>query len=232
MNDKGKGRWLNRRDLLRGRLWKARMELPLIRRYPVARSTDETDPSAEDLGNRTIAGISIDPVPSLEIKTSRPTAVPIFRPPGAIEEKQFLRGCTQCNECAKACPHSAIRPLDDRWGPLAGTPTIQADLSACQMCSDYPCITACEPKVLSREIPVVMGTAVITEHLCLAYHGSICSACRERCPVANAIEVTSGKPKINEDVCTGCGVCRFVCPAPENAVLLMPTFHRPTPLPS
>ncbi len=32
---------------------------------------------------------------------------------------------------------------------------------------------------------------------------------------------------VNEETCTGCGVCRYVCPAPENAILLMPAFSRP-----
>ncbi|WP_236625063.1 4Fe-4S binding protein [Rhodopirellula sp. SWK7] len=39
--------------------------------------------------------------------------------------------------------------------------------------------------------------------------------------------VTDGKPTVVEDACTGCGVCRYVCPAPENAILLMPALARP-----
>jgi ferredoxin-type protein NapG len=31
------------------------------------------------------------------------------------------------------------------------------------------------------------------------------------------------------EACTGCGVCQFVCPAPHNAVLLMPVPERPVP---
>ncbi len=39
--------------------------------------------------------------------------------------------------------------------------------------------------------------------------------------------INEGKPTVNEATCTGCGVCRSVCPAPENAILLMPIFLRP-----
>ena len=35
------------------------------------------------------------------------------------------------------------------------------------------------------------------------------------------------RPHIVEETCTGCGVCHFVCPAPENAVIIMPLAERP-----
>jgi translation initiation factor RLI1 len=38
-----------------------------------------------------------------------------------------------------------------------------------------------------------------------------------------------GKPRIIEETCTGCGVCQHVCPAPANAILLMPVQERPLP---
>ena len=104
---------------------------------------------------------------------------------------------------------------------------LDPDQQPCLMCEDFPCITACEPGVLTHRIPKVMGTAKVTEHLCLAYHGTTCTVCSERCPVSDVIDVREGKPVIDEARCTGCGVCRFVCPAPENAILLMPTFQRP-----
>lgn len=181
---------------------------------------------------RTIGGIAIDPVPPTPFSgTTARTAVPIFRPPGAVQENQFLAGCTRCSDCADACPHDAIVKAPERLGALSGTPTINADTSACWMCDDYPCIAACEPGVLTDALPKVIGTAKITEHLCLAHHSMTCTVCSERCPVDDVIHIVNGKPTIDEDHCTGCGVCRYVCPAPENAILLMPLFNRPS-LPS
>ncbi|WDQ17108.1 4Fe-4S dicluster domain-containing protein [Rhodopirellula sp. P2] len=177
---------------------------------------------------RSIGGINIDPVPPTNL-TGKPIArtLPVHRPPGAIDEFQFLAGCTRCGDCITACPHNAIVQAPDRLGTVAGTPIIDADTSACLMCEDFPCIASCEPGVLVDTIPPIMGTARITEHLCLAHHSTTCTVCSERCPVDDAIAVTDGKPVIKEDTCTGCGVCRYVCPAPENAILLMPAFSRP-----
>lgn len=62
--------------------------------------------------------------------------------------------------------------------------------------------------------------AVIQGRFCLAYQGSFCSVCYERCPVPLAIQMNEGMPRVVLENCTGCGVCHEVCPAPQNAVLL------------
>ncbi len=219
-----------RRDLLQGRLWKLapRAEHPaLVMRYPT-KPAEASDPAPAAAKPRSIAGINIDPIPvtNLGLGTVSRT-FPVFRPPGAIDEFQFLSGCTRCGDCVAACPHQAIRGAPERLGNVAGTPIIEADTAACMMCPDFPCIDSCEPGVLTRLLPPIMGTARVTEHLCLAHHQTTCTVCSERCPVEGAIAVRDGKPTVNEDTCTGCGVCRYVCPAPENAILLMPAFSRP-----
>jgi ferredoxin-type protein NapG len=199
-------------------------------RYPkTGEDIESTKPPSGTSAARNISGIAIEPVAPTWLSSPTPNAaIPVFRPPGAIEEHQFLAGCTRCNDCAEACPYDAIVKAPERLGMIAGTPTIEADTAACMMCADFPCISACEPGVLVDSIPKVMGTARVTEHLCLAHHGTTCTVCSERCPVQDAITVTRGKPTIHEEVCVGCGVCRYVCPAPENAILLMPAFIRPT----
>ncbi len=214
----------SRRDLLQGRFWKLTPQpkfAPLVMRYPQPEKAAEPPV-------RTLQGISIEPVRVKKRSGSAaPRSLPVFRPPGAIAEDQFLAGCTRCGDCITACPHAAVIRAPARLGPLVGTPIIEADAAACLMCEDFPCIASCQPGVLVDSIPPVMGTAKVTEHLCLAHHGTTCTVCSERCPVAGAITVTAGRPTVNEDICTGCGVCRFVCPAPENAILLMPAYSRP-----
>lgn len=227
---------INRRDLLQGKLWKLlgpAKHSPLVMRYPKPESkilAPSVADSNRDQGSqpKSIAGISVEPVaPASFANQPPPRVIPVFRPPGAIEERQFMRDCTRCGDCITACPYQAIVPAPARLGHVAGTPVIDADTSACLMCEDFPCIAACEPGVLSHSIAPIMGTAQVTAHLCLAHHGTTCTVCSERCPVAGAIVVDDGKPTVEEDVCTGCGVCRFVCPAPENAILLMPALIRP-----
>jgi len=48
---------------------------------------------------------------------------------------------------------------------------------------------------------------------CLAWTGSFCTVCSERCPEPDAIWLDLAQPIIDEDRCTGCGVCVQVCPA-------------------
>ncbi|MBS0198694.1 MAG: 4Fe-4S binding protein [Planctomycetes bacterium] len=166
-----------------------------------------------------------DPQPSARI--GRRFALPIHRPPGAVPEAAFLSGCTRCNKCIEVCPVGAIVHAPERFREAAGTPMIDPYSAACVMCTDTPCIAACEPSVLQAQRPKKMGVAWVQHMACLAYTGSFCTVCSERCPVEGAIEVKLGKPRIREDICTGCGVCASVCPAPSNAIIVMPLADRP-----
>lgn len=252
-NDAEQKPQLTRRDLLQGKLGRllgdrrtpppmhapAVSIKPPVMRYPrsaadVAGSDRQPQPSEQPpKAAASINGISIAPVRQTATvqpsPVSRRRAIPVFRPPGAIAEESFLNGCTRCGECIKACPHGAIVHAPERLPGVAGTPILEPDRQPCLMCDDYPCIRACDPGVLTDSLPTMMGTARVTEHLCVAHHGTNCTVCSENCPVDDAIAVKDGKPAIREDLCSGCGVCRHVCPAPENAILLMPTFNRPSP---
>ncbi|MGC3957809.1 MAG: 4Fe-4S binding protein [Verrucomicrobiota bacterium] len=68
--------------------------------------------------------------------------------------------------------------------------------------------------------------AIIQGRFCLAYT-SFCTVCSERCPVPSAMKVEKGIPMVIADVCTGCGICHDVCPAPTNAVLVIPRRRNP-----
>lgn len=98
--------------------------------------------------------------------------------------------------------------------------------SPCVMCDDSPCISACEPEVLRLDQGMKMGIATIKPMHCLAYNNTPCSVCIEQCPVEGAITISHDRPIINGDACTGCGVCQYVCPAPYNAIAIMPVASR------
>lgn len=68
--------------------------------------------------------------------------------------------------------------------------------------------------------------AIIQGRFCLAYT-SFCTVCSERCPVSGAMKVEKGIPMVVADTCTGCGICHDVCPAPTNAVLVLPRRRVP-----
>ena len=74
-----------------------------------------------------------------------------------------------------------------------------------------------EPESSTADVPQV---AVIAGRHCLAYQGSFCSTCRERCPIPGAIVVERGLPRVNPALCNGCRICHELCPAPVNAVLM------------
>ena len=209
---------ISRRDLLRGRL------LGRILQSATKKLNAVEEAFSTGAARARPAGAS----PTAPGGIGRRFALPIHRPPGAVDEVSFLAGCTRCNECVTACPVSAIVHAPPRFREAAGTPMIDPHTSACIMCEDTPCITACKPGVLRLDQPRKMGVAWIQTMACLAHTGSFCTVCSERCPVPDAIEVSAGKPTIRADVCTGCGVCASVCPAPANAIVVMPLADRPS----
>lgn len=63
-------------------------------------------------------------------------------------------------------------------------------------------------------------TAIIQGRFCIAYQGGMCFTCSEQCPEQDAITLDKGIPTVHADVCTGCGICHDLCPAPRNAILM------------
>jgi ferredoxin-type protein NapG len=200
----------SRRDLFRGLLGRARPKPVLVGYVGPADSTRPPDA----------------PRPP---RFGRGTLLPVLRPPGAIEESAFLAACTRCNACVEACPHDAITLAPDRLRGIAGTPVVNPAASPCRVCADRPCAAACEPQALRLDLPPRMGTAVISPLACLAHRNSPCSTCVEQCPVDGAIRWENGRPTVDPAACTGCGVCQSVCPAPQNAVMILPAKDRPRP---
>ena len=82
------------------------------------------------------------------------------------------------------------------------------------MCPDTPCIASCRPHALR-----------------LAFQGTTCTTCVERCPSPGALVIESGRPQVIADRCTGCGVCQHVCPAANNAIVMVPALRTEPPVP-
>ncbi len=162
-----------------------------------------------------------------------PTGPVLHRPPCAIEELSFTAQCTRCDACLHACPPGAIKHADAVFAKAAGTPVIDSAATACIMCADAPCVAACVAEgtsVLHPSLSMKMGTARIIKQNCDAHQGRACDACVVACPVEHAIELRGNVPVISTHVCTGCGMCREVCPASRNAVAIIPLAERP-PMP-
>lgn len=102
---------------------------------------------------------------------------PRLRPPGALEESEFLASCIKCGQCVQVCPVSAIKLADIMDGFGVGVPYVDARAQSCDFsCDGLQCILACPTGALSHTLnypaEVRMGFARLDRpDLCLAQRG-------------------------------------------------------------
>jgi ferredoxin-type protein NapG len=183
------------------------------------------------------------PVPWAAIAAGSPRLV--VRPPHALAEDDFLKTCYRCGSCVDACLPHALTPLQDNDEALSGTPYLDFDFRACELCQELPCVQACpsgalkpSPRVSveSPEDPsagpaaplplweIRLGLAAWDERHCLRSQGQACQACIEKCPVGLMTLHLSGRGQIEvlANQCVGCGTCQLVCPARPKALHILP----------
>ncbi len=148
-------------------------------------------------------------------------ALGIVRPPGALEESEFLATCIRCTRCADACGVHAIKLFGPVAGSLQGTPYLDPIGAACNMC--LACGPSCPTEALmplDAVAEVDMGIAVVDDRLCVSINGTgVCGACFTACPLRGKA-ITQGirnAPEIHADYCTGCGLCEQFCIVDERA---------------
>ena len=100
-----------------------------------------------------------------------------LRPPGALQERQFLAACIKCGQCVQVCPVEAIKLADLDEGFGVGVPYINARAQACDFsCDGLQCVLACPTGALTHELnyshETDMGIAkVVSPAACLAAQG-------------------------------------------------------------
>ena len=162
-----------------------------------------------------------------------------IRPPGALDEADFLGACIRCGLCVRDCPFDTLKLATFGDKVTTGTPYFTARDIPCEMCDDIPCVKACPTGALDHSLENIddarMGLAVlIDEENCLNFQGLRCDVCYRVCPVIDKAitlemehNVRSGKhavfiPTVHSDHCTGCGKCERACVLEETAIRVMP----------
>lgn len=169
----------------------------------------------------------------------------LIRPPGSVEESDFLAKCIKCDQCINACPTNVLQPATFQEGGIESiwTPVMNFKIGHCQLkcnlCSEV-CPTGAIRKITVEEKlgkgryaeqgPIRLGTAFFDKGRCLPHAMEIpCVVCEEVCPTSpKAIQtkdeevkdvygniVVLNKPFVVPDLCIGCGICETECPVKD-----------------
>ena len=165
------------------------------------------------------------------IMNSKPKITGIA-PPGSQSIEHLKKNCTACHACIAACPNGIITPATGEYG-LDGIllPVLnykdQFCGYECNICTQVCPNGALLPMTLEDKKLCQIGKANFTLKRCIVYTDRTdCGACDEHCPT-KAITMVPYRdfglfiPKLNKDICIGCGGCEYICPAvPVKAMIV------------
>ncbi len=169
--------------------------------YLPPRETEVTNP---DIDRRKIlvaglAGLAFIPFIKSAGMSGKAFSSSVIRPPGTVEEQEFLKRCIKCGQCMRVCPTNVLQPsmleagLDGMW-----TPMMNYRVGACQLnctaCSQV-CPTGAIQRITVEEKlglgtyaaigPIRLGLANYDLGRCLPWgKATPCVVCEEVCPVS------------------------------------------------
>ncbi|MDO8136671.1 MAG: 4Fe-4S binding protein [Candidatus Brocadiales bacterium] len=184
----------------------------------------------------------------------------MIRPPGALEEGEFLARCVRCGECMRVCKTNGLHPtlleagLEGAWTPRL-IPRIGHCDYTCTLCSNVCPSEAIRPVELPVKQRLAIGKARIDQSRCIPWVGYAglpelargwkdvnCGVCEEVCPVpTKAIHFNTyvdeqgreiRRPFVREEVCNGCGFCEYACPVMGRAAILVEGVQPQVPVES
>jgi MauM/NapG family ferredoxin protein len=193
---------------------------------------------AMDLGRRRIITSALAGLFAVPLFRSTPNSKKgysdslLIRPPGALEEREFLEKCVKCGECMKVCITNGLQPtfleagLEGIWSPVL-VPRVGYCEYRCTLCGQVCPTGAIKKLPFAEKKNIKIGLAMIDKGKCLPYaHGTSCIVCEEVCPTAKkaiwfeeaAVSDREGRkkilkqPRVDLDLCIGCGICETKCP--------------------
>ncbi len=156
----------------------------------------------------------------------------LIRPPGALEEKEFLKRCVRCGECMKVCITNGLQPalldggIEALWTPVL-VPKLGYCEYRCTLCGQVCPTGAIKRLTLDEKKKIRIGLAMIDKGRCLPWaHATPCIVCEEVCPTPkkaiwlervsvrnrDGMVVELQQPHIDLELCIGCGICEARCP--------------------
>lgn len=169
----------------------------------------------------------------------------VIRPPGSVEEDEFLRRCIKCDQCIRVCPTNVLQPslfeagVEGLWTPIMISKMGWCELN-CTLCSQVCPTGAIREISIAEKLgtgpfaakgPIKTGTAFYNQGRCLPWAmDTSCVVCEEVCPVSpkaiftRNVEVTDRwgatlqlkRPYIDPVKCIGCGICEHECPVKDD----------------
>lgn len=163
-----------------------------------------------------------------KIEVYKENTIPVIRefavsPPGSYSIQNFTDKCTACHLCVTACPTHVLQPSFLEYGIL-GIMQPRMDFITgfcnydCVICSDVCPTGAILPQKSYAKKLIQLGVAKFIRDNCIVYtQGTDCGACAEHCPTKAVRmildpEVNKNAPKVDEEICIGCGACEYACP--------------------
>ena len=163
------------------------------------RAIADTDVSGRRVVLASVVGLLFVPFVRAAGRSSRDFSSELIRPPGAVEELEFLERCIKCDQCIRVCPTNVLQPawfeggLEGLWSPVINFRIGHCQLH-CTACGHVCPTGAIQRLSIERKLglgdhaadgPVRLGTAHVDSGRCLPLSKGVpCAVCEEVCPTS------------------------------------------------